>query len=105
MEQTIVSGTACSSISCPLLSGLSDAPACDAPQEGLAVLRKMELAGVPPNEVTFTTLIDGFTRTGDLQVPARRSHSPPALCSFVCCCIIPSSASLLLSWAGVSCCK
>ena len=61
----------------------------------------MELVGVAPNEVTFTTLIDGFTRAGNLKVPARRSRSPPALCAVsCCCCIIPfiDCLSLALGW-------
>ena len=34
----------------------------------MALLGKMEAAGVLPNEVTFTTLINGYTRAGNLKV-------------------------------------
>ena len=46
----------------------------DNAQEALDLLWKMEQAGVKPNEVTFTTLISGFTRAGNLKV-GRNPHN------------------------------
>lgn len=37
-------------------------------QSGLALLAKMDAAGVPPNEVSYTTIINGYTRSGNLKV-------------------------------------
>ena len=38
-------------------------------QGARALLKEMELSGVAPNEVTFTTLIDGYCSAGNLKVP------------------------------------